>query len=105
MCAVRCVRHSAGPAWVAVPVRPDVNDVGAGLLWRAAGARTFAQNWAGAQVEVNADQWAVEATCGIAKADRVRPLTYVALAQLWTAAKPTVVPWQASTRRGRSGTA
>jgi putative transposase len=77
----------------AVRVRLDVNDVEGGMLLRAAGARRFAHNWAVAKIKANADQWAAEATYGIAKADRVRPLTYFTLAKMWTAAKPTVAPW------------
>jgi putative transposase len=59
----------------------------------AAGARRFAHNWAVATIKANADQWAAEATYGIAKPDRVGPLTYFDLARLWTAAKPRVAPW------------
>jgi hypothetical protein len=77
----------------AVRVRLDVNDAQAGLLWRAAGARRFAHNWAVATIKANADQWHAEATYHISKPDRVRPLTYFDLAKLWTAAKPTVAPW------------
>jgi putative transposase len=77
----------------AVRVRLDVNDAQAGVLWRAAGARRFAHNWAVAQIKANADQWHAEASYGIARPDRVRPLTYFGLAKLWTAAKPTVAPW------------
>jgi putative transposase len=77
----------------AVRVRLDVNDAQAGLLWRAAGARRFAHNWAVATIKANADQWHAEATYDISKPDRVRPLTYFDLAKLWTAAKPTVAPW------------
>jgi putative transposase len=77
----------------AVRVRLDVNDAQAGVLWRAAGARRFAHNWAVAKIKANADQWHVEASYDISKPDRVRPLTYFDLAKLWTAAKPTVAPW------------
>jgi putative transposase len=77
----------------AVRVRLDVNDVQAGMLLRAAGARRFAHNWAVAKIKANADQWAAEGTYGVAKADRVRPLTYFTLAKLWTAEKPVVAPW------------
>ena len=63
------------------------------MLLRAAGARRFAHNWAVAKIKANADQWAAEATYGIAKTNRVRPLTYFTLAKMWTAAKPTVAPW------------
>jgi putative transposase len=59
----------------AVRVRLDVNDVEAGMLLRAAGARRFAHNWAVAKIKANAEQWAAEATYDIARADRVRPLT------------------------------
>jgi putative transposase len=38
------------------------------VLLRAAGARRFAYNWAVAKVKANTDQWAAEATYGIAKA-------------------------------------
>jgi hypothetical protein len=94
---------AAGQA--AVRLRLDVTDGEAGRLLRAAGARRFGHNWAVAQIKANADQWAAEATCGIAKAERVRPLTYFTLAKMWTAAKPAVAPWAASTQRGRSCTA
>jgi len=77
----------------AVRVRLDVNDAQAGILLRAAGARRFAHNWAVAKIKANADQWRSEASYGIAKPDRVRPLTYFTLAKVWTAAKPTVAPW------------
>jgi putative transposase len=77
----------------AVRVRLDVNDVQAGVLLRAAGARRFAHNWAVAKIKANADQWHAEASYGIAKAERARPLTYFTLAKMWTAAKPTVAPW------------
>jgi putative transposase len=77
----------------AVRVRLDVTDVQAGMLLRAAGARRFAWNWAVAKIKANADQWAAEATYGIGKADRVRPLTFFTLAKLWTAEKPDVAPW------------
>jgi hypothetical protein len=40
----------------AVRVRLDVNDVQAGMLLRAAGARRFAHNWAVARIKANADQ-------------------------------------------------
>jgi len=63
------------------------------MLLRAAGARRFAHNWAVAKIKANADQWAAEATYDIAKADRVRPLTYFTLAKMWTAEKPAVAPW------------
>jgi len=76
----------------AVRVRLDV-DVEAGMLWRAAGARRFAHNWAVGRIKANADQWAAEASDDIAKADRVRPLRYFALAKQWTANKPVVAPW------------
>ncbi len=81
---IRLIRQGA------VRVRLDVNDVEAGMLLRAAGARRFAHNWAVAKIKANADQWAAEATYGIAKADRVRPLTYFTLAKMWTAEKPVV---------------
>jgi len=77
----------------AVRVRLDVNDVEAGMLWRAAGARRFAHNWAVGQIKANADQWAAEASYDIPKSERTRPLTYFTLAKMWTAAKPTVAPW------------
>ncbi len=77
----------------AVRVRLDVTDVQAGVLWRAAGARRFAYNWAVAKIKANADQWHAEATYDIAKPGRVRPMTYFDLAKLWTAAKPTAAPW------------
>lgn len=77
----------------AVRVRLDVNDAQAGVLWRAAGARRFAHNWAVAKIQANAGQWHAEASCDIGKSDRVRVLTYFDLAKLWTAAKPTVAPW------------
>lgn len=76
-------------------VRLDVTDVQAGMLLRAAGARRFAFNWAVAKIKANADQWATEATYGIERADRVRPLSYFTLAKLWTAEKPEVAPWAA----------
>jgi putative transposase len=71
----------------------DVNDVQAGMLLRAAGARRFAHNWAVARIKANADQWAAEGSYDIPKADRVRPLTYFTLAKSWTAANSTVPPW------------
>jgi putative transposase len=77
----------------AVRVRLDVTDVQAGMLLRAAGARRFAWNWAVAKIKANAAQWAAEATYGIARADRVRPLTFFTLAELWTAEKLDVAPW------------
>lgn len=77
----------------AVRVRLDVNDAESGVLWRAAGARRFAHNWAIGQIKANADQWTAEATYDIARPDRVRPLTYFTLAKQWTAAKPAVAPW------------
>jgi putative transposase len=46
-----------------------------------------------AKVKANADQWAAEATYGIERGERVRPLTFSTLAKLWTAAKPAVAPW------------
>jgi putative transposase len=79
----------------AVRIRLDVNDVQAGLLLRAAGARRFAWNWAVAKIRANADQWTAEATYGIEPADRVRPLTFFALGTLWTAEKPSAAPWAA----------
>src|SRR4051812_8132974 len=63
------------------------------MLLRAAGARRFAFNWAVAKIKANADQWAAEATYGIERADRVRPLSFFTLAKLWTAEKPGVAPW------------
>jgi putative transposase len=77
----------------AVRVRLDINDVQAGMLLRAAGARRFAHNWAVAKIKANASQWQAEASYGIERQHRVRPLTYFTLAKLWTAAKPTVAPW------------
>jgi len=77
----------------AVRVRLDVTDVQAGLLLRAAGARRKAWNWAVAKIKANADQWAAEASYGIEKADRVRPLSYFTLVKLWTAERPDVAPW------------
>src|SRR3954453_2152798 len=82
-----CVGHGA------VRVRLDVSDVQAGMLLRAAGARRCAFNWAVAKIKANADQWAAEATYGIAKPDRVRPLSYFTLGKLWTAERPEVAPW------------
>src|SRR3954454_628187 len=84
-----CVGHCA------VRVRLDVTDVQAGMLLRAAGARRVAFNWAVAKIKANADQWSAEATYGIERADRVRPLTFFTLAKLWTAEKPDVAPWAA----------
>src|SRR4051812_6114221 len=63
------------------------------MLLRAAGARRFAFNWAVAKIKANADQWSAEATYGVERADRVRPLTFFTLAKLWTAEKPDVAPW------------
>jgi putative transposase len=63
------------------------------MLLRAAGARRFAWNWAVAKIRANADQWAAEATYGIEKADRIRPLTFFTLAKMWTVEKPEVAPW------------
>ncbi|TQN35357.1 helix-turn-helix protein [Blastococcus colisei] len=74
-------------------VRLDVTDVQAGMLLRAAGARRFAWNWAVAKIKTNADQRAAEATYGVERADRVRPLTFFTLATLWTAEKPSAAPW------------
>ena len=71
----------------------DVTDVQGGVLLRAAGARRFAWNWAVAKIKANADQWAAEASYGIERADRVRPLTFFTLAKLWTAEKPETAPW------------
>jgi putative transposase len=77
----------------AVRVRLDVTDVQASLLLRAAGARRFAWNWAIAKIKVNADQWAGEASYGLERTHRVRPLSFFTLAKLWTAEKPDVAPW------------
>src|SRR3954470_9874836 len=63
------------------------------MLLRAAGARRFAWNWAVAKIKANADQWSAEATYGIDRPDRVRPLSFFTLAKLWTAEKPDVAPW------------
>src|SRR3954471_17705473 len=63
------------------------------MLVRAAGARRFAWNWAVAKIKANADQWHAEATYGIDRMDRVRPLTFFTLTKLWTAEKPGVCPW------------
>jgi putative transposase len=82
-----CVGHGA------VRVRLDVSDVQASLLLRAAGARRFAFNWAVAKIKANADQWQAEASYGIERPDRVRPLSYFALGKLWTAERPEVAPW------------
>jgi putative transposase len=76
-----------------VRVRLDVTDVQAGVLLRAAGARRFAWNWAVAKIKANADQWTAEATYGIDRAERVRPLSFFTLAKQWTAEKPEVAPW------------
>jgi putative transposase len=77
----------------AVRVRLDVTDVQSGMLLRAAGARRFAWNWAVAKIKAKADQWAAEASYGIERADRVRPLSYVTLGTLWSAERPGVAPW------------
>jgi putative transposase len=77
----------------AVRLRLDVTDIQAGVLLRAAGARRFAWNWAVARIKANADQWAAEATYGIERPDRVRPLSYFTLGKLWTAERPDVAPW------------
>ena len=77
----------------AVRARLDVTDVQAGVLLRAAGARRFAWNWAVAKIKANVDQWAAEATYGVERADRVRPLSFFSLAKLWTAEKPDAAPW------------
>jgi putative transposase len=77
----------------AVRVRLDVTDVHPGMLLRAAGARRKAWNWAVEKIKANADQWAAEATCGMQKADRVRPLSFFTLAKMWTAEKPDVASW------------
>jgi putative transposase len=82
-----CVGHGA------VRVRLDVTDVQAGMLLRAAGARRFAFNWAVARIKANAAQWQAEASYGIDKPDRVRPLSYFTLGKLWTAERPEVAPW------------
>ena len=84
---MRVVAHGA------VRVRLDVTDVQAGSLLRAAGARRFAWNWAVAKIKANADQWAAEASYGIDKTDRVRPLSYFTLGKLWTVERPDVAPW------------
>lgn len=63
------------------------------MLLRAAGARRFAFNWAVAKIKANADQWAAEATYGLERAERVRPLSFFTLAELWTAEKPDAAPW------------
>ncbi|MCW2642644.1 MAG: ydcM, partial [Dactylosporangium sp.] len=57
-------------------VRLDVNDVQAGMLLRVAGSRRFAYNWAVAKITTNHEQWVAEASYGIPKDQRVRPLTY-----------------------------
>ncbi len=85
----------------AVRVRLDVNDAQAGVLWRAAGARRFAHNWAVAKIKANADQWHAEASYDIAKPDRARPLTYFDLAKRWTAQKPIVASWAGEHSSGR----
>jgi putative transposase len=77
----------------AVRVRVDVTDVQAGMLLRAAGARRYSFNWAVAKIKANAEQWAAEATYGIERGERVRPLSFFTLAKLWTAEKPAVAPW------------
>jgi putative transposase len=77
----------------AVRVRLDVTDVQAGTLLRAAGARRKAWNWAVEQIKANADQWAAEASYGIARADRVKPLSYFTLGKRWTVQRPEVAPW------------
>src|SRR3954463_8699827 len=82
-----CVGHGA------VRVRLELTDVQASMLLRAAGARRFAFNWAVARINANADQWHAEASYGIEKPDRVRPLSYFALGKLWTAERPEVAPW------------
>jgi putative transposase len=84
-----CVGHGA------VRVRLDAPDVQAGLLLRAAGARRFAFNWTVAKIKANADQWHAEASYGIARADRVRPLSYFMLGKTWTTERPDVAPWAA----------
>jgi putative transposase len=76
-----------------VRVRLDVTDVQGGMLLRAAGARRFAFNWAVAKIKANAGQWSAEATYGIERVDRVRPLSFFTLAKLWTHEKPDVAPW------------
>src|SRR3954464_2247854 len=82
-----CVGHGA------VRVRLGVTDVQAGMLLRAAGARRFAFNWALARIQANADQWHAEASYGIEKPDRVRPLSFFTLGKLWTAERPEGAPW------------
>jgi putative transposase len=77
----------------AVRVRLDVTDAQAGMLLRAAGARRLAWNWAVEKIKANADQWAAEASYGIPKDQRIRPLSFFTLAKLWTAEKPDVAPW------------
>jgi putative transposase len=86
-CTIACVAHGA------VRVQLDVTDVQAGMLLRAAGARRYAFNWAVARIKANADQWQAEASYGIEKPDRVRPLSYFTLGKLWTAERPEVAPW------------
>jgi putative transposase len=63
------------------------------VLLRAAGARRFAFNWAVAKIKANADQWTAEASYGIQRAGQIRPLSFFALAKMWTAEKPDVAPW------------
>src|SRR4051812_49410705 len=63
------------------------------MLLRAAGARRFAFNWAVARIKANADQWQAEASYGIEKPDRGRPLSYFTLGKLWTAERPEGAPW------------
>lgn len=79
----------------AVRIRLDVNDAEAGVLFRAAGARRFAYNWAVAKIGENSQEWAAQRDTGVDKSDRVRPLTFFTLAKLWTAEKPELAPWSA----------
>jgi putative transposase len=77
----------------AVRIRLDITDVQASVLLRAAGARRKAWNWTVAKIKANADQWAAEASYGIPKDQRTRPLSYFTLGKLWTAERPEVAPW------------
>ena len=77
----------------AVRVRLAVCDAEEGVLWRAAGARRFAFNWAVAKIQANHAEFAAQRDAGVPPPERVRPLSFFTLAKLWTAEKPDVAPW------------
>jgi len=78
-----------------VRLRLKPTNTQAAVFLRAAGARRFAFNWALAQIKANQDQWAAEATYGIPKGARTRPLSYFDLVRAWDATKNMAAPWHA----------